>query len=97
MEKQTVRIAQISGYVVRRRCRKKEFELIDGIGLTNEEAIQKLKANFAEAKGNWKEASFPLKAMIYDGIRMIYDNYSSLQRPLMPNASDNLEYIDFVA
>lgn len=95
--KQQIRIAQISGYVVKKRCRKEVFELVDGIGSTNEEAIANLKTNFAEAKEGWKQARFPLKAIVYDGVRMIYDTYSSIQRPLMPNASDNLESFDFVA
>lgn len=52
MNKQTVRIAQVKGFVVKKRCRKQEFMIVDGIGLTNEEAIQNLKINFAEARQN---------------------------------------------
>lgn len=96
VQKQKIRIAQISGYVIRKRCRKKEFELIDGVGLTNEEALQKLKENFEEAKQNWKEANFPLKAIVYDATRQIYDTHSTVMRPLMPNGSDNVESFDFI-
>lgn len=96
MNKQTVRIAQVKGFVVKKRCRKQEFMIVDGIGLTNEEAIQNLKINFAEARQNWKDSRFS-EAIIYDATRNIYEGYSSITRPLMPNASDNLQTFEFVA
>ena len=96
MQKQPVRIAEIKGFVIKKRCRKAEFTVVDGVGLTNEEAIQNFKLNFEEARKNWKVTKFA-KAITYDATRIIYSDYTSLQRPLMPNASDNVQPFEFVA
>ena len=95
--KQNIRIAQVKGFIVKKRCRKQEFTIVDGIGLTDEEAIENLKKNFQEERQKWKECRLDLKAIVYDGIRNVYDTYSSICRPLIPNASDNLKVFEFIA
>lgn len=95
MKSQKIRIAQVSGYVVKKRCRKQEYTIIDGVGSTNEEAIQNLKVNFQEAKQGWKDSRFS-QAIVYDARRQIYDTHSVVMRPLIPNATDNVESFEFV-
>jgi hypothetical protein len=96
-QKQMVRIAEIRGNIIRKRCRKIEFKSVSGIGVTSEEAVQDLKNNFKKEKENWKKANFSLTATLFDGIRRIYPSHTSLERPVYPGLSDNVEYIDFVA
>ncbi len=91
-----VRIAEVRGHVIKKRCRKEQFELIDGVGFTDEEAVADLKINFEKAKQNWKSSRFS-SSIIYDAERNIYPGYTSLSRPLMPNASDNVVAFEFVA
>lgn len=88
MNKQKIRIAQVKAYVVKKRCRKEEFTIIDGIGSNDDEAIAKLRANLEEEKAGWKQYRF-MQPIVYDAIRNVYDTYSSITRPLMPNANDN--------
>lgn len=94
MEKQPIRIAQIKAYVIKKRCRKEEFEIIEGIGSNDDEAKQNLIKKFEQAKSNWKQFRFIEPSIIYDAVRVKYDNYSTIQQPLMPNASDNVVKFD---
>ncbi len=96
MNRQKVRIAQVKAYVIKKRCRKEEFTIIDGIGASDEEAIAKLKASLEEEKAGWKQYRL-MQPIVYDAIRILYDTYSSIQRPLMPNASDNVTAFELTA
>jgi len=96
MKKQPVRIAEVKGFVIKRRCRKAEFTVVEGVGLTSEEAIENFKLNLKQAMKNWRVAKLA-KAITFDAVRVIYDDYTTIERPLMPNASDNVEYFEYVA
>ena len=96
MIKQNVRIAQVKAYVIKKRCRKEQFEIVDAVCTSDESAIKKLKENLEQAKQDWK--SFRLfEPIVYNAVRMQYDTHSTLQRPLMPNASDNVRTFELVA
>jgi hypothetical protein len=95
MESQKVRIAQVKGFVVKKRCRKQEFTIVEGIGENDEEAIEKMKVNFQEEKKGWKDSRFS-QGIIFDGRRQVYNTYSSVMRPLIPGSSDNVVSFEFI-
>ncbi len=89
MREEKIRIAELKGYVLRKRCRKEEFKVIDGIGIDDCEAIKILLLNFYNEIKDLKSFRFP-KLVVYDGLRRIYDDYSTIQRNLFPGKGENL-------
>lgn len=88
MKEEKIRIAELKGYVVRKRCRKEEFKLINGIGFDDTEAIKNLLIKFYREINGWKSFRFP-KLVIYDGLGRIYENHISIERSLFPGQSEN--------
>ncbi len=89
MTEEKIRIAELKGYVIKKRCRKEEFKIIEGIANDDKEAIENLIKNFYLSIGDFKEFRFS-EISIFDAKRKIYKDYSSLERPIFPCSLDNL-------
>ena len=95
--KQKIRIAQIKLDGIKKRCRKSSYEIIQAIGLDNDEAIANLKVKLNKAIESYKTYTFHNKVKIFDGERDFYSGYSSLGFSMFPTVeSDNLQFIDFI-
>lgn len=82
--KQIVRIAEVRGVGIRKRCRKQEHIFCEGIGLTEEEALANLNASIKKKISELKVYEFEGNVHIADGerTRCMYGN--SIMRPMRP-------------
>lgn len=90
-EKRIIRIAQLTGYVIPKHCRKKQFRCVQGKGLTDEEAIENFKEEYKVVTKNCKDIKFGKDLIVFDAWIQDYGNYETISQPLMPTARDNLK------
>lgn len=83
-KKETVRIACARGKGIRKRCRKSERIYVQGVGMTDAEAIEALKVNLRAELSLFREYEVNEDVHLFDGERSYWNGHTTLAQVLMP-------------
>lgn len=83
-KEEKIRIADIKGKGIKKRCRKEEFIYIDALGQTDKEALINLKNKISEEINNYKNYEFDSCIRLYDAFKTSYgENDHIISRPVI--------------
>ena len=89
--KENIRIASVRGKGIYKRCRKEERIFVEGIGATDEEAIESLKKAARREVERLRSYGFEQKVTIYSSVREKCKDYTSITRLIFPECSKDCD------